>query len=290
MKKNLLKLVLTIMIILMIFIFIILGVQQDLFFYPWHDNESYNELLNEENFEEVKIDNNGKLLNGWLKYNIPKEQKAPLLIFFGGNAQNSSNTCMDFLINNRYQYFDGYNVMIIDYPGYGLSEGTPSDTTMFEAALKVYDYACNLDCVDTDNIIVLGFSIGTGVATYVASQRDVNGLILIAPYDQALSLYNNTLNIFYGPLKMLAKYKFNSISYAPNVKVSPLIITSYDDEVINYNFTLNLINYFNDVEETILLEGVTHNRYFSQESVLININEYLQKRLKTEIGENKGGV
>jgi len=286
MKKNFLKLVLIIIIFFAICIFFILEIQQDLFFYPWHDQESYNKLLNEESFEEVKIDNNGKLLNGWIKYNVQKEQEAPLLIFFGGNAQNSSNTCRSFLNNNSYRYFEGYNIMIIDYPGYGLSEGTPSDITMFEAALKVYDYACDLNCVDTDNIIVLGFSIGTGVATYVASQRDVNGLILIAPYDEALSLYNDNLNIFYGPLKMLAKYKFSSISYAPNVNVSPLIITSYDDEVISYNFTLNLTNYFNDVEETILLEDVTHNRYFSQEIVLNNIYDYLQERLNT----NKGGV
>ena len=78
------------------------------------------------------------------------------------------------------------------------------------------------------------------MATYVASQRNVNGLILVAPYDEALSLYNDTVNIFHGPLKLLARYKFNSIYYAQNVTVSPLIITSYDDEVISYKFHFHL--------------------------------------------------
>lgn len=281
MKKNrkiFLQLIFIIIIIIIMCIVFLLQIQQYLFFYPWHDQESYSKLLNEKSFEEIKIDNNGKLLDGWLKYNT-QEQQAPLLIFFGGNAQNSSNTCVNFFNNNTYKYFEGYNLMIIDYPGYGLSEGTPSDTTMFDAALKIYDYACDLDCVDTNNIIVLGYSIGTGVATYVASQRKVNGLILVAPYDEALSLYNDNLNIFYGPLKVLAKYKFSSISYAPNVNVAPLIFTSYDDEVINYNFTLNLINYFDNVEQIIVLENVTHSLYFSQEIVLKNIHDYLRKRL-----------
>ena len=88
-------------------------------------------------------------------------------------------------------------------------------------AKEVYDYALTRKDVDKDKICVLGFSIGTGVATYLASERDIDGLILIAPYDKALSLYNNCLNIFHGPLKILARYKFESIKYAKDVKNSP---------------------------------------------------------------------
>lgn len=170
--------------------------------------------------------------------------------------------------------------MIIDYPGYGLSDGKPYDKTMFDSALKVYDYASKLDCVNKDNIVVLVYSIGTGVATYVASQRNVNGLILVAPYDEALSLFNDTVNIFHGPLKLLARYKFDSIYYAQSVNVSPLIIASYHDEVISYKFSLNLAEDFSNVDKTIVLDNnVKHNYYFSQEDVLINIYDYLQNRL-----------
>jgi len=266
-------------VLLIITIVVILYIQPSFFFYPWHDEKSYTKLLNEENFEEIQIDNKGKLLSGWIKYNTKQEQ-APLLIFFGGNAQNSSNTCLSFLNNDMYKYFENYNFMIIDYPGYGLSEGKPSDKTMFDSALKVYDYASNLEHVDKNNIVVLGYSIGTGVATYIASQRNVNGLILIAPYDEALSLYNDTLNIFHGPVKILARYKFKSIEYAKNVNVSPLIITSYDDEVISYNFSLNLAKNFNNLDKTIILDkDIKHNDYFSHEDVLRNIYNYLQNRL-----------
>lgn len=280
MSKKIIQISIIILVFIIIsFIAIVLYVQSSFFFYNWHDEVSYNQLLKEESFEEIRIDNNGKLLDGWLKYNT-NQDKSPLLIFFGGNAQNSSNTCYSFLKNDIYKYFEGYNVMIIDYPGYGLSEGTTSDKTMFNAALKIYDYASNLDYVDKDNIVILGYSIGTGVATYLASQRDVDGLILISPYDEALSLYNDTFNIFHGPLKLLARYKFDSKYYAQSVNVSPLIITSYHDEVINYNLTLNLVKYFNAVEKTIVLDNnVMHNDYFSQQEVLSNIHDYLQNIL-----------
>lgn len=144
-------------------------------------------------------------------------------------------------------------------------------------AKEVYDYALTRKDVDKDKICVLGFSIGTGVATYLASERDIDGLILIAPYDKALSLYNNCLNIFHGPLKILARYKFESIKYAKDVKVSPLIFSSYDDEVIDYNLSVNLSNYFSNIYEFVTLDNVGHNEYFSQKIVLEKIKGYLSK-------------
>lgn len=279
MKKILKIFTLTIMVLLFICVISILSIQEDAFFHPWHDAQSYTELLKIQDFKEIKIDNDGKLIHGWFYNNGKTGEEAPLLLFFGGNAQNSSNTCLSFLQSDIYQYFNGYNFMIVDYPSYGLSEGKISDITMFDTALKTYDYATQLEDVDEDKIVVMGYSIGTGVATYTASQRNVNGLILLSPYDEALSLYNDTLNIFHGPLKVLAKYKFKSIEYAPDVKVAPIIFTSYADEVINYNDSLNLANYFNEVEDIIILDKVKHAYYFSQEEVLNKINAYLLNKL-----------
>lgn len=263
---------------LVLFVIGILAVQQYLFFHPWHDQAAYEQLSHEESFEEIHIEHNGGRLNGWLKYNA-EETRAPLLIFFGGNSQNSSNTCKYFKEYKTFSSFEGYHFLYVDYPGYGLSDGSPSDTTMFAAALRIYDYACTLECVDSRNIVVLGYSIGTGVATYVASQRAVNGLILLAPYDRGLSLYNSELNIFHGPLKLLARYKFDSISYAKKVEVAPLIIASYSDEVIDESLSLNLAKHFAEVAQTLLLKGVSHDAYFYQRAVLDAIHAYLQERI-----------
>lgn len=277
-KKFLICFSLILLMLLFTFVIAILSIQEDAFFHPWHDTQSYAQLQQIEDFEEIKIDNNGKIIHGWFYNNVKEGKQAPLLLFFGGNAQNSSNTCLSFLQSDIYKYFDGYNFMIVDYPSYGLSEGKISDVRMFDTALKTYDYATQLEKVDKENIIVMGYSIGTGVATYTASQRDVNGLILLSPYDEALSLYNDTFNIFYGPLKLLAKYKFESNQYAPNVKVAPLIFTSYTDEVINYNHSLNLAKCFEEIEETVILEDVKHAYYFGEQEVLVKISEYLKRK------------
>ena len=171
--------------------------------------------------------------------------------------------------------------MMIDYPGYGLSKGSPSDkASLLKAGLNIYDYACNLDIVDKDKIVVLGYSIGSGVATYVASERNVNGLILVAPYDNLYSLYNANLNIFHGPLKLLARYRINSNKNAKKVNVPPLVITSYDDEVISYKFSEKLVKNFNKTYKfTTLDHQINHNDYFNYEHTLIDINDYLQSRI-----------
>lgn len=81
MKKYIKKILIIFLSVLVISIICILQIQESMFFYPWHDETSYNLLKNEENFEEITIDNNGKVLNGWLKYNVSNEE-TPLVIFF----------------------------------------------------------------------------------------------------------------------------------------------------------------------------------------------------------------
>ena len=81
--------------------------------------------------------------------------------------------------------FSNYNLMLIDYPGYGISKGKPSDDSMFIASKYILEYATKMSDVDIDNIVIMGCSIGTGVASYCASENDASGLILVAPYDKA---------------------------------------------------------------------------------------------------------
>ena len=249
-------------------------IQEDLFFPKSRDEESYKKLLDLVEYDEVSLDNNGDTVKGWIRYNS-REEKSPLIIYFGGNFQNSSKTFNKFF-EGKYDYFAGYNIISIDYPKYGLSEGEISDENLFKEALLVYDYSKNLELVDQDNIVVIGYSIGTGMATYLASQRDVKGLILVAPYDELLSIYNANLPIFYGPLKKLTKYKLESKKYAEQIDVKPLIFTSYSDEVINHNYSERLSEHFKNKGNIIILQDEKHSEYFNSEGVLEEIQDYLQ--------------
>ena len=279
--KTICKTLIFILLVVLFIVCLILRVSQKyIFFHPWNDVSSYEQLQKIPNFEEVNIKSDGKILNWWMFYNNQKWEKKPLVIYFGGNAQNSSNTMSHFLNQWIFDYFDWYNVLMIDYPWYGYSEWTISEKAMLQTANDIYNWAINQPDVDADNIVIIGYSIGTGIATYCASQNNIKGLILIAPYDKALSLYNNAINIFHWPLKLLAKYRFDSLSYSENINTEVQIITSYDDEVINYELSQNLSDHFKNHKDIIVLDNnVKHNDYFTQNVILSAIKQYLSERL-----------
>ncbi len=179
-----------------------------------------------------------------------------------------------------FDTFEDYNILMVDYPEYGRSEGKISEKNIYKYSEYVYDYATTLNCVDKNNIAVMGFSIGTGIATYMTSCRDTIGLVLVAPYDKALSLYNANLNIFYGPLKYYTSLKLESYKYAQSVDEETLMFTSYDDEIISYKFSENLSKYFKNLNEIIVLDrNVKHSEYFEQEDVVTRISEFLKSKV-----------
>ena len=230
--------------VLIISLGVIISMQGIFFFHPNNDISSYNELKKDNNYEEVEI-----------------EKKK-------------------YLIMSLKDYFDNFNLLIMDYPGYGKTKGfVDNDKTFLNFGTEIYDWAEKQEFVDKNNILVMGYSIGTCAATYVASVRDVTGLVLVAPYDEALSLYNDTINVFHGPIKLLTKFKLEAKKYAPNVDVPVLIFASKADEVINYNFSENLSHYFNNIDEFITLENIKHSYYYNQYEVWDRIQNYLYYRI-----------
>ncbi len=282
------KVIKTILIILLIFITIftlfIWFAQPIMLFRPWHDKESYEKLKNLDGLvEEVNIKSGfGMNLNGWIIYNNSKEEKSPTIVYYLPNMGNASNLAYLLTMTDKLKYFEGYNFIVVDYPGYGLSEGKPNEENVLDTGISLYDYAASLDCTDKDNIVVMSYSIGTGVGTYVASQRDVSGLVLIAPYDEFASIGNGVLNVFHGPLKSLQRFKFESYKYAEDVKVSPLIFTSTGDKLIKKEYTDRLIKHFDDIENIKVYDGIGHNDYFLQQDMFEEIYNYLQERLIIE--------
>ena len=275
------KKIIYILIFIVSIVVLIIGwnkLQEYIFFHPWNDIISYKKLQEIDEFKEIKIKNDEVNLSGWF-WNIGnKDGKNPLVIFFGGNAQNSSNTLYNYYQSGTMKnVFGNYNLMLIDYPGYGMSKGKPSDDSMFIASKYIFEYATKMSEVNIDNIVIMGYSIGTGVASYCASENDASGLILVAPYDKALSLYNDAIDSFHGSVASLAKYSFDSSTYAENVTEPTLIFTSKKDEVINYKQSLDLSGHFSKLDDVVILENVNHNGYFSQTEVLNTITDFLNK-------------
>jgi pimeloyl-ACP methyl ester carboxylesterase len=148
-----------------------------------------------------------------------------------------------------------YNVFIIDYPGYGKSEGAiKSKNQLFEAIQTAYDEMTKR--FHEDSIVVLGYSIGTGLAAHLAATNHPRLLILQAPYYSLTDMMRQTYPII---PTFLLKYKIQTNEYLKDCKMPVVICHGDQDEVIYYGSSLKLKSEFKTGDTLITLKGLGHN-------------------------------
>ena len=173
--------------------------------------------------EEVSLVTSDQVrLHGWLVKAAPAQTPAPLLIYFGGNAEEVS-----WLASTAGRYA-GWSLLIFNYRGYGRSEGKPGEAELFADALQIYDYAAKR--AQGGRVAVMGRSLGSGVAVYLAAQRPVAGAILVSPYDSIESVAQGVYPFL--PISLMLKHRFDSLSRAPGIKVPLLCLVASGDRVI----------------------------------------------------------
>jgi hypothetical protein len=257
--------------LIIISLLLVINLQDSFIYYPSYSQGAENILKELDEYSKVEIESdNGDKYSGWFKM---KDPNAYTIIYFGGNAQSSA-MFFSQQNSNDWEAFNDYNFLMIDYPGYGLSDGKPSELGIYEMSLTVFDYVMGLSEIDNSKIIVLGYSLGTGVATYVAQNRDFYELILIAPFTSMIDIFNTKFPIFYGPLTSLISNKFDSLDRASEINEKTLIIYSLDDEVINSYLSAKISDEV--IDSTILvLDNIHHNDFFYQELVLSEIDSFI---------------
>lgn len=255
---------------------LVYAVQDSMFFYYVNDSESRDFLQGRQGYSEVEFTaENGKTYHGMMY--LATEEKAPLVIYFGGNGEVSYQRLKGLEENNRWSYYAGYHYLFVDYEGYGLNEGKTGQKSMYEGALAVYDYAVTLDNVESDRIVTMGYSMGTGSAVYLAANRHVAGIILAAPYANGNDLYNNMLPIFYGPMQLLVKQKIPSEEYAPDVSCPALVIASRSDEAVPFASSERLSELFSGDVDFMELDNAWHNEIFQADGVYDRVQNFLEE-------------
>lgn len=242
-------------------------------FYPHFDEESYTELKTHPEAEELTFETESGSISGWMLHNAP--DSAPLVLYFCGNGENSSARILKIIDKGLLETFKGCNIAILDYPGYGKTEGNPSEATLKEFGLNTFDALLQRRDVDKDRIIIFGYSMGTGVADYVASERKVSGLILMAPYADGYDLFNGFFDVFHGPMRLLVSFRMESVRFAENVAVKPLIMASKSDEMVKYNSSKRLSEAFPRGCNFKTFENTSHNEFWGSETAMKYIAEYL---------------
>jgi len=195
--------------------------------------------------DEITINNDGMRLHGWVLN--PGRPRA--LIYFGGNSE---------LITHRSGFFRDvfgeYSVYLINYRGYGYSEGSPSETALFSDALAIYDQLLPRH----ETISAYGRSLGSGVAVFLAAERALEKLILLTPYDSITEVARKAYPYF--PVRLLLKDRFDSAARAADID-EPVLITSAEfDHEIKLPHTLALKRRLTRARLTYrMIAGAAHN-------------------------------
>ncbi len=215
--------------------------------------------------DEIMMESNSVTLHGWLL----NRGEAKLIIYYGGNGDELSHNIPD--LNN----IEGYSILLLNYRGYGLSEGKPGEAALFEDALNAYDHITAKLNIAPEHIVLMGRSLGSGVATYVASQRPVSKLILVTPFDSVERIAKNQFPIL--PVGLILKHRFNSLEYAKSITCPALFIIAGGDRTIPNSHSMNLANNWRGEHEVVRIDQADHNDISDYEEYWQAIEHFLNR-------------
>ncbi|MFC4740892.1 alpha/beta hydrolase [Flavobacterium ponti] len=248
MKKKLTKILKSIALLVIILFGLLYFFQEKIIFHPQKLDKNYNFAF-ENKFEELNFKTkDGVSLNGLL---FKAKESKGLVFYLHGNAGSLKNWGQ---ISDLYTYLD-HDIFILDYRGFGKSEGKiKSEKQLFEDNQIVYDKL--KERYSEKNIIVIGYSIGSGMAAKLASENSPKHLILQAPYFSLTDLVKNKYSFIPS---FLLKYKIETEKFLIDCKMPITIFHGDNDNVIYYGSSIKLKNKYKDKIDFITLNGESHN-------------------------------
>jgi len=176
-------------------------------------------------------------------------------IFFHGNAEDI-NLANEMLSHIRSTL--SINIIAPEFAGYGIYSGYPTEGQLFNDAVNVFDYMVDSMNISPNNIIIFGRSLGTSIATHLASRRTCTSLILISPFLSIRHMIRDILGRF---ISFAIRDRFKSGDYIQEVKSPILIIHGQIDSIIKYYHATELYNRTTAPCELILPENMEHNEF-----------------------------
>lgn len=162
-----------------------------------------------------------------------EDKKRPVVIFSHGNAE-----LIDYCVNDLSPYNTlGIDILLVEYPGYGRSEGKPSQRAIIETLTKAYDWLIENKDMDSSSIIAHGRSVGGGAACGLAKERKVRALILQSTFTDAKQFARG----FLLP-SFLVRDPFDNLSVVRSFEGPVLVIHGKYDEMIPYSNSVRLSN------------------------------------------------
>ena len=257
--------ILTIIILAFVLSMVILYlIQEKLIFYAEKLHKDYKFTF-DQLFEEVYLStNDGQELNA-VHFKI--ENPLGIILYFHNNSGNLKRW------GEAISFFTtlNYDVLAMDYRGYGKSTGKFNEELMLNDAQAWYDYV--IKQYEESTLIVYGRGIGATFAAKVSSQNHPKKLILEAP---VYSLEFTAKYLYpYLPYKLILRYSFDTASYFINVLCSTTIFHGKDDKYVHFTSSIKLLDMRKELTNMVLLENTNHFNVMIQPKYIEKIEELL---------------
>ena len=180
-----------------------------------------------------------------------------IVLYFHGRGGNLAGNWGKF---SREFTSRGYDLFVIDYRGFGKSTGALSEHSLYYDADFCYDYLTHL--YNENQIVIYGRSLGTGIATYVASHHNPKALVLESPYFNIFDLA--VRHMPYLPsllIAMLLKYPLRTDKWIVKVNAAIYIFHGIDDQLVPYDSSVRLLRLLKNKKDAFMIsiENGNHN-------------------------------
>ncbi len=196
----------------------------------------------------------GKKLIAWY---LPAKGTKPTLLYFTGNSGNVANRAGKI----RTIASNGYGVFMLNYRGYGGSEGRPSEARNTADAIGAYD-CLRAQGVAPSDIVAYGESLGTAVATRLSLQREVQALVLEAPFTSAVDVGKLLWKGF--PLGIIMVDQYRTIDRIGEVEVPLFIVHGGRDEIIPLDQARRVYHAANEPRSLVVIPQGGHNDLYDR--------------------------
>ena len=234
-------------------------------------NPSENNYLNDKinfNYKEIFIetDKNIKLKSWFINKDL---KKFKTVVFFHGNAGNLLNRVHKINELNKLDI----NILLTSWRGFSGNKGKPSEKNLYYDAQQIIDWL-KVQGLDNKDIVLYGESLGTGVATELASKNNFGGIILESPFTSMV----DTAKIYYPylPVNFLLKDRYDSKSKINDIKTPILIMHGKMDNIVPQQMGLELFEKANNPKYSYFPEDDDH---------MMNYNEQLLNKIKLFINK-----
>ncbi|MBI3661972.1 MAG: alpha/beta hydrolase [Acidobacteria bacterium] len=201
-------------------------------------------------------------------------------VAFHGNAANIANRAdiYDFLRSVPA------NVLAVEYRGYGKSEGKPDEAGLYLDAQAAYEYLVKERRISRAKIIPIGHSLGTAVATDLASHRTVAGLVLEAPFASAKAVASRIYPFLPG-LGHILKSKFETGRKLPDVNAPVLIVHCTNDPVLPASLSEEVFRAASEPKSLLRIDGYCHEEasLVAPEAYRARLRQFLQEIAASQI-------